>query len=154
MPYFAAALARSPAGWTAYEVDLAGVADVDELAELVRDLTGDAGTSVLFVEEDDEYVGIVRVDAGDGEPRVFLSDARAAVAHPAAALLVQPAADADPPGFEIEPSGDADLLADLGVPARDLLGLVTAEGELPADVMVEICTRAGCADALEELREG
>jgi putative tRNA adenosine deaminase-associated protein len=160
VPYFAAALTRSPAGWSAYEVDLDGVADVDELAELVRDLSGDAATALLFVEEDDEYVGIMRVDAGEAEPRVFLSDARAAAEHPNAALLVQaadPAEAADEevtPEFDIRPSGDAALLADLGVPAGDLLGLVTAEGELPADVITEVCERVGCLDELESLRPG
>jgi putative tRNA adenosine deaminase-associated protein len=158
VPYFAAALARSGRSWAAYEMDLDGVADVDELADLVREVVGDAGTAVLFVEEDDEYVGIMRVDAGGEEPRVFLSDARAAAGYPAAALLVQAAgvdagSDEDAaPDFDIRPSGDAALLADLGVPASDLLALVSAEGELPADVITEVCERAGCLDELEALR--
>jgi putative tRNA adenosine deaminase-associated protein len=156
MSYFAAALARSGAGWAAYELDLDGVIDVDELAELVREVAGGASPAVLFVEEDDEYVGIVRVDADPAEPRVFLSDGRAAVDYPIAGLLAQ--ADVAPadsaPDFDIQPSGDFALLADLGVPADALLALVTAEGELPADVITEVCERIGCLDELETLRPG
>ena len=68
MSYFAAALARTPAGWTAHELDLDGAADVDEVADRVRDVDGDADTSLLFVEEDDEYLAILRVD-GIGSSR-------------------------------------------------------------------------------------
>ena len=63
MSYFADALARTPAGWTAEELDLDGVSDVDEVADRVRDVDGEAETALLFVEEDDEYVAILRVDA-------------------------------------------------------------------------------------------
>ena len=50
--------------------------------------------------------------------------------------------------------GDADLLADLGTPSDELLRLCAEEGLLPADVMTELCERAGCGEALEGLREG
>ena len=41
MSYFAAALARTPAGWTAEELDLDGVSDVDEVADRVLTITLD-----------------------------------------------------------------------------------------------------------------
>lgn len=165
MTYFAAALSRSTAGWAAHEVDLDGVQDVDDLAELIRDLDPDAPTTVLFVEEDDEYLAIVRVDAGVEEPRVFISDARAAVSYPTVAMLADAVSAAEDPGsdsgdedsalgFEVEPVGATDLLADLGTPARTLLGLCTHEGNLPADVITEVCERAGCLEELEALRLG
>lgn len=158
MSYFAAALARTPAGWTAEEIDLGGLADVDEVADRVRDVDGDAETSLLFIEEDDEYVAILRVDAGADEPRVFVSDSLATETYAVAGLLAgaveDPAGPADedesPPGSE--PVGDADLLADLGTPRRDLLALVTHERTLPADVISEVCERAGCLDELDSLR--
>jgi len=56
----------------------------------------------------------------------------------------------DPP--DSEPVGDADLLADLGTPRRDLIALVTHERTLPSDVISEVCERAGCLDELETLR--
>jgi putative tRNA adenosine deaminase-associated protein len=165
VPYFAAALARTPDGWAAYEVDLDSVQDVDELADLIRDLDPAASTTLLFVEEDDEYAAIVRVDAGADEPRVFISDARAAASYPTVALLADavPAEDEVPDGdvdddtalgYDAEPLGATDLLADLGTPARALLALCAHEGNLPADVITEVCERAGCLDELEAVRLG
>ena len=162
MSYFAAALARTPAGWTAEELDLDGLTDVDAVADRVRDVDGEAETALLFVEEDDEYVAILRVDADD--LRVFVSDSQAAESYPVAGIFAgaveeEPAAsdldddeeeDEDPP--DSEPVGDADLLADLGTPRRDLIALVTHERTLPSDVISEVCERAGCLDELETLR--
>lgn len=162
MSYFAAALARTRAGWTAEELDLDGLPDVDAVADRVRDVDGAAETALLFVEEDDEYVAILRVDADD--LRVFVSDSQAAETYPVAGIFAgaveeepAPPPDADddeeeddPP--DSEPVGDADLLADLGTPRRDLIALVTHERTLPSDVISEVCERAGCLDELETLR--
>jgi putative tRNA adenosine deaminase-associated protein len=162
--YFAAALARTPAGWTAEELDLDGLTDVDAVADRVRDVDGEAQTALLFVEEDDEYVAILRVDADD--LRVFVSDPQAAENYPVAGIFAgaveeEPAPPADPDADEddededpadSEPVGDADLLADLGTPRRDLIALVTHERTLPSDVISEVCERAGCLDELETLR--
>lgn len=97
MPYFAAALARTPDGWTAEEIDLDGLSDVDEVADRIRDVDGDAETSLLFVEEDDEYVAILRVDAGAAEPRLFVSDSQATESYAFAGMLAGAVEDpADP----------------------------------------------------------
>ena len=162
MSYFAAALARTPDGWTARELDLDGASDVGDLADRVRDLDGDADTALLFVEEDDEYVAILRVDAEEDEPRVFVSDAHAADSYPVAELFAtaaeeeevaaEPDDEDEPPGHDSEPLGDADLLSDLGTSRRMLIELVNHEGTLPADVITEVCERAGCLDQLEMLR--
>jgi putative tRNA adenosine deaminase-associated protein len=160
--YFAAVLARTAAGWTGQELDLDGAEDVDAVADLIRDV--DARTALLFVEEDDEYVAIVRVDPDSDEPRVFISDGRAADSYPIVELLavaVEAARDEgagagededSPPGHDSEPLGDAALLADIGTSARDLLALCAHEGTLPSDVISEVCERAGCLDELEALR--
>jgi putative tRNA adenosine deaminase-associated protein len=161
--YFAAALARTPAGWTAEELDLDGLTDVDEVADRVRDVDGEAETALLFVEEDDEYVAILRVDADD--LRVFVSDSQAAQTYLVAGIFAgavedepAPPSDPDDDGEEeddppdSEPVGDADLLADLGTSRRDLIALVTHERTLPSDVISEVCERAGCLDELETLR--
>ena len=165
MSYFAAALARSEQGWTGVELDLDEVDDLESLADLLRDLTGDgAGPAVLLLEEDDEHLAVVRVDGGAGslaEPRVFLSDRRAVLASDVAAMLWEDADeesgdDDDDEGTRpiAEPVGDTALLADLGTPAQDLLDLCAEEGLLPADVLTALCERAGCDDVLERLREG
>jgi putative tRNA adenosine deaminase-associated protein len=164
--YFAAVLARTSGGWTGQELDLDGAEDVDEVAELIRDVTHDAPSAVLFVEEDDEYVAVVRVDQDADEPRVFISDGRAADNYPLVELLAvaveaagEESEDAGeeededaPPGHDSEPLGDAALLTDLGTSSRDLLALCAHEGTLPSDVISEVCERAGCLDELEALR--
>jgi len=163
LSYFAAALARTDAGWTGEEIDLDEVDDLDALAELLRDLVGDGtGPSLLLFEQDDEHLAIVRVDGGAGslrEPSVFLSDRRAVQGSAVAAMLWEeaptPSGEDDDEGTRpiAEPVGDAGLLADLGTPAEDLLDLCAEEGLLPADVLSALCERAGCDDALEQLRE-
>ena len=164
MSYFAAALARTSGGWTSIEVDLDEVEDLEALGEFLRELTGDGeGPALLLLEEDDEYVGVVRTDGGPGsldEPKVFLSDRRAVLGTGVAAMLWEdPAAPADDDEEDegtrpvAEPVGDAGLLTDLGTPADDLLDLCAEEGLLPADVLTVLCERAGCLDALEQVRE-
>lgn len=173
MSYFAAAVVRDESGWTAAEVNLRGVADVDEVADRLRDVDQDADLSLLFVEAEDAYLVILRLDEGE-DLRVFGSDSAYAEESRLGALLVgdlkasvtgldeteepRPAGgdeDGEQPAVdpEADPVGDADLLADLGIPASKLLALCTEEGMLPADVTAEVCTVLGCADEVEELRE-
>jgi putative tRNA adenosine deaminase-associated protein len=54
---------------------------------------------------------------------------------------------------DIDPVGDADLLADLGVPSRQLLALCATEGMLPADITAELGQLIGFGDEIEDLRE-
>jgi putative tRNA adenosine deaminase-associated protein len=174
--YFAAAVARGPESWAAAEVDLNGVADVEEVADRLREVEPDASVSLLFVEADDVYLVILRLDDAE-DLRVFGSDSAFAEESRLGALLLgeveEPAleidevaaapaepADADtaaaePSGADpdVDPIGDADLLADLGVPAHRLLELCAHEGMLPADVTAEICQTLGCGEEMEELRE-
>jgi putative tRNA adenosine deaminase-associated protein len=172
---FAAAVARGKNGWTASELDLSGFADIDEVADGLRDVEPDAELSLLFVEADDQYLVILRLDDTD-DLRVFGSDSAFAdesrvgalllgdIEAPAleidelAAPLSSSAADedeADPPVADpdADPIGDAEILNDLGITAHRLLTLCALEGMLPADVTAEICQRIGCGDEMEELRE-
>jgi putative tRNA adenosine deaminase-associated protein len=171
--YFAAAVARVEGGWTADEVSLRGVTDIEEVADRLRDVEPDADLSLLFVEADDTYLVILRLDDGE-DLRIFGSDSAYAEESRLGALLVgdlktsvtgledteepraaggdeeteQPAVDP-----EADPVGDADILADLGISAQKLLALCGHEGMMPADVTAEICLVLGCADEVEELRE-
>ena len=167
MSYFAVALARTETGWTGEELDLDDVADLEALTDVLRDLSGEGdGPALLLLEEDDEYVAIVRVDGGTGsldEPRVFLSDRRAVQNSEVAAMLWEEAELDDVPEEDdedegtrpvAEPVGDAELLADLGTPGSLLLSLCAEERKLPADVLTAVCERAGCDEQLEQLREG
>jgi putative tRNA adenosine deaminase-associated protein len=151
--YFAAVLARTAVGWKAQEVDLDSAETIDDIAEVVRDAADGAIASMLFVEQDDEYVGIVRVEGLDDEPRVFLSHASSAVEYDLAGILAYGVTEEDQDGDEEEdPLGDAAVVADLGTSAGELLALLRHEGTLPSDVITAVCEKAGCLTELEALR--
>jgi putative tRNA adenosine deaminase-associated protein len=168
-------------------MELNGVADIDEVADRLREVEPEADVSLLFVEADDLYLVILRLDEGE-DLRVFGSDSAFAEESRLGALLlgdaagpasvpgsptrwVEPAPDtedgdlrADEPGGsdepaadtkepDVDPVGDAELLADLGVPGRRLLMVCGRDGMLPADITAEICQAIGCPDEMEELRE-
>jgi putative tRNA adenosine deaminase-associated protein len=156
--YFAAAVIRSSGAWSARDLDLDEVEDLEELVDTMRDLDGD-GPALLLLEADDEWLGVVRVD-GDADPRVFLTDRRAVEVSEVAALLwevePQPPVEEDEeegPRPVAEPVGDPGLLADLGTPADDLLALCAHEGFLPGDVLSAVGERAGFLEVLDDLRE-
>ena len=171
MSTFAAAVARGKNGWTASELDLTGLADIDEVVDALRDVEPDADVALLFVESDDQYLAIVRLDEGEdlrvfGSDSAFVEESRIGQVllgeiEPPPALEIddltsgneeedpdRPSADPD-----ADPVGDADLLNDLGISSKRLLGLCGQEGMLPSDVTAEICQRIGCGDEVEELRE-
>lgn len=154
---FAVVLARTSRGWVARELDMSEIPDLDALADQMRDV-GEGGTALFMLEEDDEYIAIVRVD-GDGDPRTFISDDRAVGTSALAEMVMQdvvlpePVED-DEEGMKPAPEavGDATIVADLGVSADTLLELCAEEGYLPSDIMTAICEKAGCIDVLDEAR--
>jgi putative tRNA adenosine deaminase-associated protein len=167
--YFAAALGRTSSGWAGQELDLDEAEDLDGVLDELREVSDDADLTLLFVEENDEWFAVVRLD-GD-EPRVFLSDGRVVETSTLGAVFGEAATVAEPPDDDEDdddsddeeeevtriagdPVGDAELLADLGTPSSRLLKLCAEEGQLPADIISSLCERAGCLDVLESLREG
>ncbi|WP_033339344.1 tRNA adenosine deaminase-associated protein [Catenuloplanes japonicus] len=181
MSYFAAALVRGPSGWSAQDLALTGAADTEDIADRLRDVDHDADLSLLFVESDDSYLVIMRLDEGE-DPRVFGSDSIFAEESRLGALLLSdiemPAIEihneieeitegveegsaatgadhkAPPEEPEIDPVGDADLLADLGISSHDLLLMCGRGGVHPSDVTHELCEQIiGSAEAVDELRE-
>ncbi|GAA2882302.1 hypothetical protein Acy02nite_78440 [Actinoplanes cyaneus] len=174
MSIFAAAVARGKNGWTASELDLSGLADIDEVVDALRDVEPDAELALLFAESDDEYLAILRLDEGE-DLRVFGSDSAFAAESRIGSVLLgeveTPAVEVDDLAAPAEgddedeeedrpvadpdadPVGDAELLNDLGVPAQRLLALCGMEGMLPSDITAEICQKIGCGDEMEELRE-
>ncbi|WP_238016360.1 tRNA adenosine deaminase-associated protein [Dactylosporangium sp. AC04546] len=173
MSHFAAAVTRGAGSWAAAELDLSGVSDIEEITDRLRDADPDAAVSLLFVESDDTYLVILRLDEGE-DLRVFGSDSVFAEESRLGAILLgdieeqlpeiaaaddeeesedededeRPSAEPD-----IEPVGDPELLADLGMPSGRLLELCAQEGMLPADLTAEICQAIGAGDEIEELRE-
>ena len=92
MPVFAAVFSRSADGWTGTEVDVADLDEIDDVADLMRDVAAaveaDETAVVLVAEADDEWFGIARID-DTGDPRAFLSDLRVVYGHPAARLFLE-----------------------------------------------------------------
>jgi len=171
--YFVAAVVKDADGWSASELSLAGAADVEDVADRMRDVEPAADISLLFVESDDSYLVILRLDHGE-DLRIFGSDVAFAEESRIGALLlgdVHNAAevttidldagegdesdeDAEPaPPADADPAGDPELLADLGVPGTKLLRLCAHDGMLPSDITAELCQAIGCGDEVEELRE-
>ena len=175
MSHFTAAVVRGSKGWTVSDLELRGVSDIEDVADRLRDVDLDADISLLFVEIDEEYLVVLRLDEGE-DLRVFGSDSAVVEESRLGAVLV---ADLEPPdhgieipddpdeadagdagedeesgapGVDADPIGDVDLLADLGVPAPQLLAMCAQEGSLPSDVTTEICDLFGCADDVEDLR--
>lgn len=159
MTYFAAVLGRVDETWIVTEVSLEDCESIDDIADVARDV--DAELRLLVIEQDDEYAVIARVD-GDDEARVYLSDGHAADGYPLAALIVDEldeigASEVDededvPAAHDSLPFGDPSVLEDLGTSADELLKITAREGTLPIDLIVAVCERAGCADALESVR--
>ena len=171
MTYVASTLARVDSAWFGDDVSLEDLEDLDGVVEMVREVIGDdADTGLLFVEQDDEWFAIVRIDE-EGDPRVFVSDGRVVASSEIAAMLAEGAIevssadddddvedesnaeeDDEPALADGDPVGDAGLMSDLGTSAARLLALCAEEGALPADVIAALCESAGCLDVLEKLR--
>jgi putative tRNA adenosine deaminase-associated protein len=164
--YTASALTRTgtaPGAWKGAELDLSELEDLDGLVDLLREQAEGAALSILFLDEDDEYVAVVRFDSADDEARMFVSDRRSLEGPGFAGRLLGEDVVVEPPEVndedeeesgrpEVEPGGDPALLTDLGVDADTLLGLCAEEGMLPSDVAFAVCERMGCAEVLEQVR--
>lgn len=84
--YFAALLARTEDGWEASDTELDDVETLTDLADLAREAAVDDDTVVAFIEQEDAWFGVIRVD-GEDDPRVFLSNAAAAAKSSYGAML-------------------------------------------------------------------
>nr|WP_206441321.1 hypothetical protein [Streptomyces boncukensis] len=71
-------LARTEDGWEASDTELDDVETLADLAELAREAATDDETVLVCIEQEGAWFGVVRVD-GEDDPRVFVSDAAAAM---------------------------------------------------------------------------
>jgi putative tRNA adenosine deaminase-associated protein len=166
--YFALALlgkAQARSGWQLEEVDLDGCESIDDVCDVLRDF--DHPVRLLALEQDDEYAVLARLDAAAdqaAEPvRVFLSNGHAADDYPLAQLFADglPEVGGDPLDgdedapkgvHDAAPFGDPQVLADLGMPASELVELAVHEGTLPVDLIETVCERLGCLGEFEAVR--
>jgi putative tRNA adenosine deaminase-associated protein len=169
--YAATALARIDAKWAGDDIDLSDCEDLDGVVDAIRRVADDdAETVLLFVEENDEWFGVLRVGQ-DGDPRVFVSDRRVIATSDIAGLFAEgvsdgevvdedpdddgaPGDDEDETGAAIdaEPIGDPALLEDLGTSPARLVAASAAGGRLPGDVISDLAEAAGCLDVLDAVR--
>ncbi|MEV4915488.1 hypothetical protein AB0K47_01430 [Streptomyces tirandamycinicus] len=170
--YFAALLARTEDGWVASDTELDDVESLSDLTDLARDASVNEDTVLAFIEQEDTWFGIVRVD-GEDDPRVFVSDAASAARSSYGAMLTDELLGKDEEDDELEsldldgtedgepeseeepsedsetvpagPLGDSDLLADLGMSAKELYAL-------SSEALTEIADTLGASEILEAVR--
>ncbi|MGZ4594375.1 MAG: tRNA adenosine deaminase-associated protein [Actinomycetes bacterium] len=151
MSYFTAVIARDGDKWFARDIDVDGLESLTELTDAVRLLENDDEPVLVFIEREDAWWAVIRVD-GDDDPRIFVSDVIAATASPYAALL-----DVEPPVEDEEGvtpgtyGGDSDLLADLGTSPEDLVDMCEEE-LIPMDALAAVAEAGGFAEVLDSLR--
>ncbi|GAA2476858.1 hypothetical protein GCM10010406_11340 [Streptomyces thermolineatus] len=173
--YFAALLALTPDGWAASETELDDVETLADLADLAREASVDEESVLIFIEQEDSWFAVVRVD-GEEDPRIYVSDAAAAARSSYGEILLTDellgrdpddldvlvdldgtedgeedgaAPDDDP--VPVGPIGEADLLADHGLPEKELLAL-SRSSALTGEAMAAVAEALGCADVLEAVR--
>ncbi|MEI5099051.1 hypothetical protein RB200_10925 [Streptomyces sp. PmtG] len=137
--YFAALLARTEDGWEASDTELDDVETLSDLTDLAREAAADAGgaddeTVLVFIEQEDAWFGVVRVD-GEDDPRIFVSDAAAAARSAYGEILLTDEM------LGRDPDDSADDLD-----ALDLDG--TEDGETAADDDDDGDTAGGATDAV------
>ncbi|MFE6777512.1 hypothetical protein [Streptomyces sp. NPDC057702] len=172
--YFAALLARTEDGWEASDTELDDVETLSDLTELARGAAVEEDTVLAYIEQEDAWFGLVRVD-GEEDPRIYVSDAAAAARSSYGAMLTdeltehdaetdldrlvdldgtedgEPEPDDDDASetsgeaVPTGPLGDPEVLADLGISAKELRALSD-------DALSEIAEVLGCGEVLEAVR--
>ncbi|WP_406304138.1 hypothetical protein OHA61_19805 [Streptomyces sp. NBC_00885] len=178
--YFAALLARTQDGWEASDTELDDVETLSDLTDLAREASVDEDTVLVYIEQEDAWFGVLRVE-GEEDPRIFVSDAAAAARSSYGEILTNellggddddpaddldtldldgtedPEPEDDDADDEVGESGSAAELVPAGpVGDRDILmDLGLSEKELLAldtDALLEIADALGAAEVLETVR--
>lgn len=146
--YFVAVLARDQKEWSAVDLDVNAAGDLESLTESLRMVDVD-GPVLVFVEQEDEWFGLIRVDEDD-DPHVFISDPGAASATPYAERLGVEVTDEE---LGDQAIGDFELLADLGTSPAQLRGLCDGEQAVTTgEALTAIAEAAGFDELLDSLR--
>ncbi|MFE1546647.1 hypothetical protein [Streptomyces sp. NPDC058718] len=142
--YFAALLARTEDGWEASDTELDDVETLSDLAELAREASDD-DTVIVYIEQEDAWFGIVRIE-GEEDPRIYVSDGAAAARSSYGEILTREILgdDLDAELDELE-SLDLDGTED-GEPLADDADDDDDDG--PAGVAAEAVPAAPVGDAL------
>ncbi|TXS55886.1 hypothetical protein [Streptomyces sp. t39] len=178
--YFAALLARTHDGWEASDTELDDVETLSDLTDLARDASVDEDTVLVFIEQEDAWFGVIRIE-GEEDPRIYVSDAAAAARSSYGEILTNEllGGDDDDPAdvldaLDLDGTEDGEPDADeedpvAGVPAQGgevtptgpvgdrgiLADLGLSEKELLAletDALPEIAEALGAGEVLETVR--
>ncbi|MEE1802855.1 MULTISPECIES: hypothetical protein [unclassified Streptomyces] len=103
--YFAALLARTEDGWEASDTELDDVETLSDLTDLAREASVDEDTVLVFIEQEDAWFGILRVE-GEEDPRIYVSDAAAAARSSYGEILIDELLGRD----DDDPADDLDAL--------------------------------------------
>ncbi|MFD3941673.1 hypothetical protein [Streptomyces sp. NPDC058579] len=175
--YFAALLARTEDGWEASDTELDDVETLSDLIDLAREASVDDDTVIVFIEQEDAWFGVLRIE-GEEDPRIYVSDGAAAARSSYGEILTKEILGDD--------QDDADTLDDLNldgtedgepldrddeddeagasddaVPAEPVgdrliladLGMSESQlQELDSDALGEIADALGASDVLETVR--
>ncbi|WP_231445606.1 tRNA adenosine deaminase-associated protein [Brevibacterium zhoupengii] len=182
MSYFTEILAETSDGFRALDVDVRDASDLDSLVEMMQAAGSEDGESVAVIEHEDEWFGLVRVctdneirvflsdlravelspfaeifaDFLDSQP-----DAYEAEPEEEFGLEEEAAEDDEDEGEEVEMlefdadaewGGDAEIYADRGVRAADLIEQVEKYRSDPARVVAHVGETVGFADQLQAAR--
>jgi len=180
--YFAALLARTEDGWEASDTELDDVESLADLTDLAHRASTNDDTVIAFIEQEDAWFGVIRVD-GEEDPRIYVSDAAAAARSSyGEMLLTDELLGRDPDDLDVlddlvdldgtedgepgaeeeeeEDAGDDPVAADAVPPgplgdARILDDLGMPERQLlslDTDALGSIADTLGCVDVLEAVR--
>ncbi|MFE1234852.1 hypothetical protein [Streptomyces sp. NPDC058745] len=176
--YFAALLARTEDGWEASDTELDDVETLSDLTDLAREAGADDDTVIVFIEQEDAWFGILRIE-GEEDPRIYVSDGAAAARSSYGEILTRELLgdDGDDDADELlaldldgtedgEPAHHEDDEEETGVAADAVpaapvgdrliladLGLSEADLlALDSDVLAEIADALGAAEVLETVR--
>lgn len=146
---FALAAYHAGGEWQVQDIASPAFESVESLSHALRRLPGDGG-AVALVGVDEDFFVIVRVDGAS--TRVLLSDITAAeeweLAQSALDLLGLPAFD--DLDDDVAPAGDLDLLADLGMHARDMAALIDDDDLYPDEMLSEVARSLGFGELFDD----
>lgn len=147
---FAVAANREDGEWTVSALPVQAATALDVLLRTLGQLPSEVGT-IGMVSVDEDFFLVARVSGP--HVRLLLSDVGAATESPLARAVVErlelPPPDDD--DDQVQPAGDLNILADLGLPAMEL-GAICDDGDLyPDELLADIAGRLGFGTAFEEL---
>ncbi len=134
--------------WLVERIDSGTAADLDALTFQLRRYPGEGGALGL-VSVDEDFFLLVRVLGA--ETRLLISDVSAATQWPLARSVVDSLDLPLPDEEDEEPAGDLDIVADLGLGARDMGAMLDEVDLYPDELLGDIAAQLGFGRRYDEL---